>query len=36
MYKWIHLLYSLQKHGKKNDVEAIEHGGEIWINQGDL
>ena len=26
------MLYSLQKHGK-NDVEAIEYGSEIWINQ---
>ena len=27
------MLYSLQKNGKKNDAEAIEYGGEIWINQ---
>ena len=32
--KWTHLLYSLQKHGKKKGVEAIEYGGERWINQG--
>ena len=30
--KWTHLLYSLQKK-IKNDVEVIEYGGEIWINQ---
>ena len=30
-----HLLYSLQKHGK-NDVEVIEYGGEIWINQKNI
>ena len=27
------MIYSLQKHGKKNDVEVIEYGGEIWINK---
>ena len=29
------MLYSLQKHGK-NDVEVIEYGSEIWINQKHL
>ena len=29
------MLYSQQKHGK-NDVEVIEYGGEIWINQKHL
>ena len=29
--KWTHLLYSLKKHGKKNDVEVIEYGAEIWL-----
>ena len=29
--KWTHLLYSLKKHGEKNDVEVIEYGGEIWL-----
>ena len=27
---------SLQKHGKKNHVEVIEYGGEIWINENYL
>ena len=27
------MIYSLQKHGKKNDVEVTEYGGEIWINK---
>ena len=26
------MLYSLHKHGKKNNVEVIEYGGKIWIN----
>ena len=26
------MLYSLEKHGK-NDVEIIEYGSKIWINQ---
>ena len=30
------MLYSLQRHGEKNDVEAIECSAEIWINQGHL
>ena len=34
--KYTHLLFSLQKHGKKNDVEVIEDSGEIWINQKHL
>ena len=34
--KWIHLLYLLQTHEKKNGVEAIEYDSEIWINQGQL
>ena len=34
--KWTHFFYSLQKHGEKNGVEAIEYDGEIWINQGHL
>ena len=34
--KLTHLLYSLQKHGGKNDVEVIEYGGEIWIDQKHL
>ena len=29
----MHLLYSLQGHGNKNDVEVIEYGCRIWINQ---
>ena len=32
----MYLLYSLQGHGKKNDVKVIEYGGKIWINQGQL
>ena len=27
------MLFSLQEHGKKNDVQVVEYGGEIWINQ---
>ena len=30
------MLFLLQKHGKKNEVEVIEYGGEIWINQKHL
>ena len=30
------MFYSLQKHGKTNDVEVIEYGGKIWINQKHL
>ena len=30
------MLFSLQKHGKKNDVEVTEDSGEIWINQKHL
>ena len=29
----MNLLFSLQEHGKKNDVQVVEYGGEIWINQ---
>ena len=28
--------YTHCKSTEKNGVEAIEYGGEIWINQGDL
>ena len=34
--KWTDLLYSLQKHGEKSGVQAVECGDEIWINQGHL
>ena len=30
------MLYSLQKHGKKNDVEVMEYGREIRIDQKHL
>ena len=30
------MLYSLQDHREKNDVEVTEYGGEIWINQKHL